>query len=743
MRLKRRALGVLGLLRARLGATGGIDGERGGLAIGEFGAFERGASDDAHVGFFDDFFNKRWAELIAAAIGVAIVVYLFYLYTRFPLPPGTDTGQWLTISRYYLFQDVPGGRSMMAVPPIVPASLAVLSLFSGPTGAPVMLAAICYAAFCAMAFVLGRRLSGSASGGLLALVAVCVVQGQLFEFFAMGAFPQLVALLGMSACMYALFGLAAAPEDRRSWLTLAAGVGVTLFSHTPSSTVLIPVLAISIAYVAWSAEDRRAVGITALKIVGPVAALWLVFVFINRDVVFGYANVPAAFDLKGPDKLFDNIWRNNTQRVIFGVGLVMAIALPFLMENRRGLKSNPAVVLSLWTVALIGVVAAAAARHAGTDYPRFAAYFIVPLGVAAAAGVQSLNPSRGATIAVLVPVLLFAGNDGMQHFNTATRFYGMNERADDLTDVAAWFDTSADNGGVIGGTRETKWLEALTGRDSLLYLPRIYITRPWEVDRALQAEVVLRSSGGIETGRMLVTANDGGEDYGKVFPAGVRVDAFEKGLYTHAFTMRDTTTSIVFEAANVSQKVSLGSLVQGGTTSYHDAAGEHLVTRFDAKASPLQIYRVVSASSLDLDVVNVDYYIGVLPGVRPSSVMVGTGDPGNVEIKPGQTFYFYPLLANGEYMEVEAQTSWLGTPVPPAGANPFLQWRKATIRMDVGDGEHRIPRTELYAPLDVLHGAGVRYIVDRNGDGAAFPIIRRYSLQPVYQNEEYRVYEVP
>jgi hypothetical protein len=717
-----------------------VRGERGGIAIGELTAYRPAARQSE--GSLDEFIDKRWAGLLALALAIGATAYLFYVFTRFPLPPGTDTGQWLTISRYYSFESVPSDRSVMTVPPVVPVLLAALSLFSGTTGAPVMLAAALYAGFCAIAFVLGKRLCGDAVGGLFALVTVCVLQSQLFEFFAMGAYPQLAALLGMSLCLYALFALTRDATERRAWLTLAGGVALTLFSHTPSATVLVPALGLSLAYVAWSADDRRGVTRTALTTLGPVAVLWLAFLFINRDVIFGYANVPAAYDLKGPDKLFDNIWRNNVQRIVFGGGLVMIVALPFMKSKPVSLRRNPAVVLAVWTSALIAVVASAALQKTGTDYPRFAAYFIVPLGLAAAAGVQSFGPSRGAAIAILVPALLFAGHDGMRHFNTAARFYGMNERSDDLAGVASWLNTSAEDGGVIGGTRETKWLQALTGRDSLLYLPRIYIVRPWEVERAIAAEVVHRSNGGIETGRMLVTANDGGQDFGNVFPTGVRVDAFHKGLYTHAFTMRDSTQSLVFESVGVTQRVSLASFENGGTTAYHDATGEHLLTRFDAPSSPVQMFRLVSASNADLNTLTVDYYIGLPDGVRPEALVVGTGDSGNIEVKPGATWYVYPVFGDGSWIEVEATTSWLADPTPPAGANPFLRWRKATVTFDLGEGDRRIPRTQLYDPMDVLGDAGVRYLIDRNGDGAAFPIIRSRGLTPVFENEEYEVYDV-
>ena len=68
------------------------------------------------------------------------------------------------------------------------------------------------------------------------------------------------------------------------------------------------------------------------------------FVFINRDVIFGYANVPAAFDLKGPDKLFRIVWRDNVQRAVFlgGLSMLAALQAPVIMmsQNRQAAKDR-------------------------------------------------------------------------------------------------------------------------------------------------------------------------------------------------------------------------------------------------------------------------------------------------------------------------------------------------------------------------------------------------------------------
>ena len=78
------------------------------------------------------------------------------------------------------------------------------------TLAIVVLAAFSYVAIGALSFLLGRRMTGDkeASGGLLAVVFVVAAQGELFDFFSMGAYPQLMGVIGMSVCLFALLTLA-------------------------------------------------------------------------------------------------------------------------------------------------------------------------------------------------------------------------------------------------------------------------------------------------------------------------------------------------------------------------------------------------------------------------------------------------------------------------------------------------------------------------------------------------------
>lgn len=689
------------------------------------------------------FADRYWAQIAAAAIAASFTAYLVWLFTRFALPPSGDSGQWLAVSRFYLGQDVPADRSVATLPPIVPLLLAALSLVAGKPGAIVVLAAASFAALGALSYGLGRRMTGAASGGLLAVVAVVAVQPQLFEMFAVGAYPQIVALLGMGVALFAVLALVERPDDDRSWLHLAAGVALTVLSHTPSAMVLLPALVVSLAYVLWSSSDRRATAKRGGRVLAPVLGLWCVFLFINRNVVFDFANVPAAFELKGPETLFDNVWRDNVQRAIFGLGLILLVTVPLFNRSASDLKGRRDLALVAWTGTVFALIGYAIVRQTGTDYPRFAAYLILPLGLAAATGIHALNLSRGATAALIVPVLLFAGHDGLNRFEAAARFYGLNERSDELRATAGWLNDQPGDGGVIAATRETKWLQALTGRDSLLYLPRVAITRPWEVERAQSAEIVMRATAGAESGRILATVNDGGTDYGKVIAVGVRIDAFDKGIYEQTLQVKDQGTILSYETYGVSRRIRLTGLVPEPTTTYTDDTGVHMMTVFNgADGLPLQVIRVVTVDQFDLSVVALDYHVGLPDGVRPRSLVIGTDASDAITIAEGGELYLAAMQKDGDEVALRVQTSWVGDPATPASANPLLTWRRASAVIDVGEGDQRIPYTQLYDPLALLPAENIRYIVDRNGDGASFPIIRQLGLAPVYTNGEYSVYDV-
>jgi hypothetical protein len=700
----------------------------------------RPAVEERTPGRVHSFVLRWWPEATAALVTLAVCGYIIYIFTRFALPPGTDSGQWLTISRGYLQEPLPSGRDITVVPPVVPALLAGFTLVSGSApGAIILMALAVYAALSAVAYLLGARLTGAATGGLLAMVFIGPVQLDAFESLPMGAYPQLVAVIGMAVTLLALIELVRAPSSRHWAAALGAGVALTLFSHTPSATVIVAPLALCLGYLLLSATERRVFVVNVALALAPVFALWLAFMFANRDVILGYAAVPAAYDLKGPDALLSAASRGHAQRTLLIGGLVMLFALPFVARDGRGWRARPSVVLTIWGVAIVSIVGLAALRQTNTDFPRFLVYFLVPLGLAAAAGVQALRPSSAVVVAIVAAALLFGGHEAVGRFDRSARFYGMNEHSADLRGVGNWLNQGADDGGVIGGTRETKWLEALTGRDTLLFLRRIYITRSWEIERAIDAEVVTRASAALESGAILATVSDGGEDYGSTFPNGLRVDVFHKGMYSEAFRLDDSAVLLTFERDGVPEQIVLSSL--GPRTGAADGV---LTTMLAGATGDPQVVRAVHMTEDAPSSVTVDLFIGARPGVVLQEVGIDRF-AGAGPISREQGFARSSMTArlfDGAEVPVSVHTAWAESPGRPDGGDPSLVWQKLSITMSVPDGERRIDTLRTLDPSAMLHAYGIRYIVDRDGDGASFPIIRQRSLPKRYENGEYTVYEL-
>jgi hypothetical protein len=492
-------------------------------------------------------------------------------------------------------------------------------------------------------------------------------------------------------------------------------------------------------YVLWSSPDRRALIWTGLRFLAPVGVAWVGFLSLNSDVIFGYASVDAAYDLKGPDRLWSTLWRGESQRIVLLAGAGALLAFPFVERGGRSLKSRPSLVVLLWTAGVATALLMAMLRQANTDYPRFLAYFMLPLGVALAALVQRFATSRGLTLAAAAPILILGAHATLETFDDASLFYGTNRTSDELVAAATWLDAYGTDGGVIAGTREGKWVQALTGRSALINLPRIHITRDWEIERAIDADIVMRANAGLEGGRLLATVNDGGQDYGSTYASGVRVDVYHKGMYTEAFRLDGRATTLTLERDGAIDGVALSSFSR--ETGVSPGA---LTTELRSYSGDVEVVRVVSMSDDAPSTVEVDLFIGTRRGVTLHSVDVAQFGAAQ-QMREGDAFERSRLIAplfDGTQLPIEMETRWTDGSVRPRGGNPSLSWQKLTMTFTFPEGERRIDTIRTLDAREVLQGYGVRYIVDRDGDGASFPIIRRHVLTSVYENEEFRIYDV-
>jgi hypothetical protein len=263
--------------------------------------------------------------------------------------------------------------------------------------------------------------------------------------------------------------------------------------------------------------------------------------------------------------------------------------------------------------------------------------------------------------------------------------------------------------------------------------------RDWEVERALAADVVQRTSGAIETGRVMVRINDGGQDFGAVFLPGVRLDVYHHGLYDPVLELAHASTWIAYERGGESQLVRLSTILPSVTTAVD---GKAFVTHFGDRTDALSVVRTVEATPGNANSIGVRYHIrpavdvelrSLQFNVEGEQILVGEGSaPATIESE----------LFDGTIVPITVITSWDHGMAPPLAPPGEGEWQTLTIELRVPTGERRTDVTTFYDPVSILRGYGIRYIINRDGDGASYPLIRRYDLLPVHENADYKIYEL-
>ena len=205
------------------------------------------------------------------------------------------------ISRYYLGERVPVGRTVSTVPGRPADARGPERRAAGQSLAIVVLAAACYAALAWIAIPTRTPHDGDAGGGLLAVVSWSSRRVTCSTSSRWAPIRRAVGVIGMSVCLLGLLRVLGVGSELARIL-LAGGTLVTVFFHTPSATVLLPVFAYLRGISLLAVQDARPHGegrsarpcARADRVVRVPA--------LNGSSVFGYANVAAAYDLKGPDR---------------------------------------------------------------------------------------------------------------------------------------------------------------------------------------------------------------------------------------------------------------------------------------------------------------------------------------------------------------------------------------------------------------------------------------------------------
>ncbi|HET7581363.1 MAG TPA: hypothetical protein VFL75_01260 [Candidatus Limnocylindria bacterium] len=476
-------------------------------------------------------------------------------------------------SRFYLGQPIPAYRDVTALPPAVPALLALIRLLiSDPVVALEALNGLLLMGLFASLYLLGAVLLSSRWAGIFAALIGFVVTDRFLELFAFGGLLQSSAIMFMGLSVVAFAQAGRTPRlERRWWLAGTVMLALAVLSHVATGLIALPV---SFAAAGLALLPRRNLGWRALAhallplLIGlaAISAYWLIVLL---PASADYVTNPASLAYRGPDRLFASLFSYWPTSVVVALG-GLAIGLGSLGALVRR-HVDGYVLLLLWVAGTWGALAYSMLSGAATDYPRFATVLLAPLVVGAAGSVlwlvnalaryiRELEPRAPQVAFVIVTALVLCGVAtpfAVQRYARQAAVYQPRDAAS-LSAAAETIDRALGEqpGAVLADVRDGKWLEGLTGREALFSLPVRYAFRPLEWQRSLDADALLRSTTTLTSG--LVTAmfiNDRMRE-GAVVPSDLLLRANHGGEFVDVLRLNQAA----IEIGTGKQRVSAASL---------------------------------------------------------------------------------------------------------------------------------------------------------------------------------------
>ena len=454
--------------------------------------------------------SRHLASGVVAAIVVGIAIALVVV----PIAGRGDYGQWLMTSRYYLGESVPDYRVVSNLPPAIPLVLAgIRALVPDPVAALALLVVILAGALALAFYLAGRSVWNSRLAGLTSVGAAFLLTDRYLELFAFGGLFQVAAVALMCAAVAFFVRAGRRPFQLRWWVAGLAAVMVIAFVHLGTALVAIPAAlavagVVGVRLVIAGIDVRQPVALTGVVLTA-LALMWVVLLEPNSEV---YLTNPASLAYRGPDRLIASL---------FGYGPTAAVAILGLAAVAGGVahsvirrRINGAVLLAVWVAVVWGALAASALAGAATDYPRFAPVLVAPLVVGAGGGLIAILRTAANTLRRYVPprstivslqllvvlTVVIASPIAIGRFNRQASTYQPQD-AQALTAVTKWLDETLPAGATIAANvRESKWIEGVTGRTTLFSQPTRYAFRPIEWQRSVDANALLRATGGMTNG---------------------------------------------------------------------------------------------------------------------------------------------------------------------------------------------------------------------------------------------------
>lgn len=483
--------------------------------------------------------------LVPVLLALAVVAGLTLLLSLRPIGSG-DYGQWLMTSRYYLGVNVPEYREVSALPPAVPLLLALIRVFvADPLVALHLLSALILVALGSALYLAGSLLLRNAWAGAVTLAVSLVITDRFIELFAFGGLLQLTSMAFMVLSVAAFTRAGSGDELHRTWwFTGMASVALAAMSHVGTGLIAVPVALVSasLALLTQRRHGRRLLlpVLTLLACLGLVAIYWLLFLLPASAT---YVSNPATMAFRGPDRLFELLlarWPTTILVVLGWCAIVLGAVRGIVLRRLDGY-----VVAGAWASVTWGILLYSIVTGSATDYPRFATPLLAPLMVGSAGAVlwalRALRvylrglgvPATTAAVrtTAVLGIIVLAAPFAVQRYSDQSRYYELRAPAS-LTAAAHWIDAKlGDQQTVLTEVRDGKWLEGLTGRAALFSQPVRYAYRPVEWQRSVDANALLRSTGGVTSGYVSGSFTRLAERHGRSAPTGLLISANHGGEF--------------------------------------------------------------------------------------------------------------------------------------------------------------------------------------------------------------------
>ena len=619
---------------------------------------------------------EQWISLSAFTFAVVIGVWLATINVG-----SGDYGQWLMVSRAYIGEGVPGYRDISTVPPVAPMLLGFTQVIVGdPVVALQVFKGLLGFGFVIAVYLAGKNIYQSRAAGLLATVFAFLVADRMLELFAFGGLPQITAMVFMVAGAGAIAKAAHNPTGSwRMWTVAALLIALSATSHAGTGVIACVVSAVMVGGVLvanrhWSWRDRFAALVPFSVVAAGLLAYYIPVLLPANEA---YTSNPASQEYRGPDRIWAafNLYVPNWAVMAVG-SFFLADLIARIVQNRRLEAGYHSL---FWALGAWGFLGITVMTGSGTDYPRFTAPLLVPLAVAAGGGMAIvIKPARkflrdeyqqaaaGAIPLVAAAVLGVAlGFTTTDAHSDESRFYSLPTMGA-VRDIAAWLD-DADSSGktVVAPTREGKWIEGLTGRESLIDIPVRFSFRESELERSIANQTILKSTGALINEHFFLKFTESkASPYGTV-PTAMWIGVNHGGEYVDLIRPPASTTRVFTGGGTTDVLATLGALDALAAVAHETPDRASLTTEWTGarRGSQVGLTRTVELTRGQSEFTVTDTASSSLASVPVSGMQLEITPLGGVTVRTivisgnTATITFAPIGSSTPVMTVTADDS--------------------------------------------------------------------------------------